>query len=279
MALLSLFYTQRARAGLRFRILDQRYAGRQAAPALSTWSFQERALCAGGWALGSWKVWHAFKVGYGSIAHWGVGQYLALLLVWVVSSIPFYQLGWGIASVLGFPLLIVMGVALTAGVVRALKLLDRPVREPTPLRTEPRELVHPLLGTFVLNACGEEYEGKVDWLGQQVTLSLGMELLENWDVVIAQATELWQRREEVAQAVGKMIQAELLETVNEQRTAGSESVFDGAGLLQAITLEQVMIDADGRYFFAFADGDLLGGHAIEVTGYLDRGPTDLGLFG
>jgi hypothetical protein len=59
----------------------------------------------------------------------------------------------------------------------------------------------------------------------------------------------------------------------------SAAKFDGAGLLQAITLEQVMIGADGQYFFAFADGDLLGGHAIEVTGYLDRGPTDLGLFG
>ena len=229
--------------------------------------------------MGSWKVWRACKVGYGSIAHWGVGQYLALLLVLVVLSVPLYRLGWGIASVLGLPLLIVAGFVLTAGVERALKFLDRPVREPTPLRTEPRELVHPLLGTFVLNACGEAYEGKVDWLGQQVTLSLGMVILENWDVVIAQTTELWQRREEVAQAVGKMIQTELLETVNEQRTPGSEPVFDGAGLLQAITLEEIMIDADGRYFFVFADGDLLGGHAIEVTGYLDRGPTDLGMFG
>jgi hypothetical protein len=229
--------------------------------------------------LGSWKLWHAFKVAYGSIAHWGVSQYLALLLVWAVSSVPFYQLGWGVASVLGLPLLMVAGFALTAGVVRAVKLLDRPVREPTPLRTEPRELVHPLLGTFVLNAYGEEYAGKVDWLGQQVTLSLVMEMLENWDVVIAQATELWQRREEIAQAVGKMVQTQLLETVNEQRTAGSEPVFDGAGLLQAITLEQITIDADGQYLFVFADGDLLGGHAIEVTGYLDSGPTDLGMFG
>ena len=225
--------------------------------------------------MGSRKVSHAFKVAYASIAHWGVSQYLALLLFWAVSSVPFCQLGWGIASVLGLPLLIVAGFALTTGLVRALKLLDRAVRKPTPLRTEPRELVHPLLGTFVLDACGEEYERKVDWLRQQVTLSLVTERLENWGVVIAHATELWQRREEISQAVGRMIQTELLEAVNEQRTARSEPVFDGAALLQAIVLERITIDADGCYCFLFADADLLGGHAIDVTGYLDSGPTHL----
>ena len=134
----------------------------------------------------------------------------------------------------------------------------------------------PELGTFTLNRLVNWFEAEVEWLGQPARLDIDRE--EDWDACVERAKALMADQKGWDEKVRSFAAQELLEQANDwaQDAAGNEDgepeEITREQFMERLELDAVQISADGRFEFWFNDGDLFWGHAIHVTGSLDKGP-------
>lgn len=132
------------------------------------------------------------------------------------------------------------------------------------------------LGTFTLNRSVGWFEAEADWLGQPVRLDFDKD--EDRADCLAHFHALMEGQQEWDQRVRAFAAEQLLELANdwEQDSAGNEErepeEITAEQFMERMELDAVQIYGDGAFEFWFNDGDLFWGHAIHVTGSLDRGP-------
>lgn len=201
-------------------------------------------------------------------------EYLLLAAFWLVISIPLYLAGWGMASLLGFPLMVLL-ITVCAWAA-SVWLKPKPHVPVKPRPGFPSELVHETLGTFALSEYSDdEYTRTIAWCNKDVRLSLVVDALEDVGKVLRAAGEFVIAGPRIEVQVLAFIVDELLETTNEELEAEGRPALDAAGLLSHATLESLAVRADGSYTVIYMADSLLGDHWIEVEGTLAEGPTSL----
>jgi len=206
------------------------------------------------------------------LTHWGVVEYILVATVWLIFSIPLFLAGWGAVSLLGFPLFL-LSIALLASLVKS---RSEPLEVPPaqPRLGFPSELVVPQLGPFPLSTySNERYEQAITWCGMPTCLSLSVEELSSIGAVLRAAESLVRSSLRVNSEVQAYATSQLLAGINEERKA--TEALDAETFLRAITLEMITVHADNTYEFLYRDGELLGGHWIEVHGELEGGPISI----
>ena len=132
----------------------------------------------------------------------------------------------------------------------------------------------PELGTFTLNRLVNWFEAEVEWLGQPARLDIDRE--EDWDACVEQAKALMAGQKGWDEKVRAFAAQELLDQANDWARDAAEGEepeeITREQFMERLELDAVQISAGGRFEFWFNDGDLFWGHAIHVTGALDKGP-------
>ena len=132
----------------------------------------------------------------------------------------------------------------------------------------------PELGTFVLNRLVNWFEAEVEWLGQPVRLDIDRE--EDWDACVEQVKALMADQKGWDEKVRAFAAQELLDQANDWARDAAEGEepeeITREQFMERMELDAVQISAGGSFEFWFNDGDLFWGHAIHVTGALDKGP-------
>lgn len=209
-----------------------------------------------------------------ALAHWGVRDYLLLGVFWLALSTPLYALGWGFASVTSLPLFVVMVAALTYALAPLVKPVPRNKAQPRP--GFPESLEAATLGNFPLSAYSDShYERPIDWCGAQVQLSLTVDSAQSVDAVVVVAASLTATSSRVNAEVTQFVTTELLPRINEERLAAGSVALAPEEFLGVITLQMITVNSDETYEFLYDDGDLLGGHWIEIHGSLTQGPIEV----
>ncbi|HIV69750.1 MAG TPA: DUF2262 domain-containing protein [Candidatus Aquabacterium excrementipullorum] len=209
-----------------------------------------------------------------ALAHWGVAAYFYFALFWLTLSTPLYFAGWGLASVLSLPLLLLTIFALTYGVSAFIKPAPRRKLQPRP--GFPDALEVPSLGTFPLSTFSDtNYQAAVDWCGGKVELSLSVETVESVPLVLLATASMVAASTRLNTEVARFAASALLPAINGERQAAGAASLTPEDFLQAISLQMIEVHADETYEFLYDDGDLLGGHWIEVHGHLRHGPLDV----
>jgi len=213
-----------------------------------------------------------------ALAHWGIREYFFLAVFWLTLSAPLYLAGWGLLSVLSLPLLLLAILILAYGASALVK--PAPQKKVQPKPGFPPSIEVPLLGFFPLSAYSDtRYEGKISWCGSEVELSLSIEEVELADSVRRVAVAITSEGSKVNSEVTQFAVRELLSEVNEGRSAAGQSELTAEQFLQIISLQSITVHSDETYEFLYDDGELFGGHWIEVHGNLTQGPIDVDLPG
>ena len=132
----------------------------------------------------------------------------------------------------------------------------------------------PELGTFVLNRLVNWFEAEVEWLGQPARLDIDRE--EDWDACVEQAKALMADQKGWDEKVRAFAAEQLTDLANDWAQSDDPEEepeeITREQFMERMELDAVQISADGSFEFWFNDGDLFWGHAIHVTGSLDKGP-------
>lgn len=203
-----------------------------------------------------------------AISHWGIIEYGMLCILWIILSIPLYLLGWGVLSILSFPLLLIIGYLITKAFML---ILDNPnINDNDSVRY--LELIDDARFGVVKKIGNFEYQIDTEWCGREIVLrvncadgSLFQKSLNNAVVLVGMGQEL-------LDSVLLYSCKNLLGIINEQFTAQGLQHIDCRDFNNTISLESIDIDDSGSYSFSFDDGGLLGGHSIIVDGSLEGGP-------
>ena len=117
----------------------------------------------------------------------------------------------------------------------------------------------------------------MEWLGQPARLDIDRE--EDWDACVEQAKALmadqkgWDEKMR-AFAPRSFSPRPTTGPRTPPRTRTRSRGDHREQFIERLELDAVQISADGRFEFWFNDGDLFWGHAIHVTGSLDKGAGD-----
>lgn len=128
-------------------------------------------------------------------------------------------------------------------------------------------------GVLTLDKRLNQYEAAVTWNKCEITLSLETQSKNDHSSALACAKRLFDDEASWASrindyAVEKLLGQTWLEQEDELKLTRDE-------FLSRMKLSSISISPDGQFDFWHDDGDLFFGHAIKVSGDLDRGPTDI----
>lgn len=150
----------------------------------------------------------------------------------------------------------------------------------------PRKLVHPSLGTLVLAPGAAQYAVAIEWVAggntpsgsegnKQLTLLIPAEEAHDLDATARTVQAMLADKENLDAALKRFMAAELLPSLNDGRAAAGRPPLTAHDLWGTVRLHSVTVYANGSYAFYYEDGDLLGGHTIEINGDLQQGPSFL----
>jgi len=209
-----------------------------------------------------------------ALAHWGRAQYAVVMAFWFVLSIPLYMAGWGIASVLSLPLMLLAIIGLASIASSLFKRLPVPVA--VPRQGFPDVLEHPVIGRFTLSPYSNAlYERTIDWCGASVKLSLAVDSMDSLGAVLTAADHIVDNSASLHRQIAELLIKELLPDLNRERQPSNAPLLSSERFLQTISLETIMVHADQTYAFIYQDGGLLGDHWIQVHGSIGSGPTEV----
>lgn len=134
------------------------------------------------------------------------------------------------------------------------------------------------LGTFTLNRSMGWFEAEADWLGQSIRLDFDRD--ENQADCLMQFHTLMENQRQWDERVRAFAAEQLLSLAkqweedaadNEEREAEE---ITREQFMERMELDAVQMSQTGDFEFWFNDGDLFWGHAIRVTGSLEKGPEE-----
>jgi len=157
----------------------------------------------------------------------------------------------------------VVGVARDADLEKAAQELKKPVY-----------YADPQFGRLELDRSLNWLSCDSSWLGAPIRLHASMDEAESEDAVLSVARTLWKDAAAWDARIRAFAADRLLELKNESWLKEGESELTRAEFIRRMTLESITVSPDGAFDFMHDDGDMFWGHAIDVTGNLQDGPTD-----
>ena len=134
-----------------------------------------------------------------------------------------------------------------------------------------------VLGTLKLNREFEQLEGEILWHGEQVSLSLEIDLQDSstWDVARSMAKKLVTNSENWDKTMRKFAAKELTELANEWQINDDEdenaNPITENTFAERIALTELSVTCEGDFTAYYDDDDLFLGHVIEICGSLENG--------
>jgi hypothetical protein len=155
---------------------------------------------------------------------------------------------------------------------RELVLFAERLRQPVVIPTE-------RFGDLVLNPTVNWLEGKADWNGKVIEITFAQDEGEELGELLKTAESLWSAQAAWKRRVDDFAVRELLPLKNDAWLGDGEAELTPADFQARMQLVSISIGGDGRFEFWHDDGDLFGGHAIEIRGNLKDGLMDAGIAG
>jgi hypothetical protein len=135
----------------------------------------------------------------------------------------------------------------------------------------PIVLHHATLGRLEYNRRVNWFEGRAQWCGQEVKVSLSCSRSEEPTAVLDVASRLFNEQEQWDRRVREYAVEQLLPLKNGSWLDEDEEEISAADFLSKMSLESISLDEEGDLTFWHNDGDLFCGHAIQISGNLADG--------
>lgn len=132
----------------------------------------------------------------------------------------------------------------------------------------------PVLGTFTLDRTIDWFAANVVWSGNAVSLNLSATETAEIQEALKTAHSLWQSQSEWNRRIREYAVHELLPLKNDVWLGDEEAELTADQFENRIKLQSITVYPDGSFEFWHDDGDLFGGHSIQISGNLMEGPTD-----
>lgn len=147
---------------------------------------------------------------------------------------------------------------------------------------KPVVLEDEILGTITLNKDYETFEGKVDWMGETIFISLEVEAdyKASWTRARKAAGQIVQNQKEY-DALWKEACIDyvlpLIPKWCEKDESLKEENYTREKLEQSLGLSELVVMPSGSYLAMYSDSDLFMEHAIEVRGSIKKGIKEIDL--
>jgi hypothetical protein len=128
-----------------------------------------------------------------------------------------------------------------------------------------------ILGRLEYNRRFGWFEGRAEWCGQDVKISLSCTRSEDPTAVLDVATRLFKEQARWDRLVREYAVEQLLPLKNDSWLDEDEEEISAAEFLSKMSLESISLDEEGDLTFWHNDGDLFWGHAIQISGNLTDG--------
>ncbi len=137
----------------------------------------------------------------------------------------------------------------------------------------------PLLGRLTLLKQIDVFEGTARWGGMPAAVHVEGGTEREAAPALATARALWRDESGWRRRIRDYVVAQMLPLKNEAWLSDDETELDAVTFANRLRLETIAVYPDGRFEFWFLDDDMFGGHAIQVRGDLEAGPTSANLAG
>jgi hypothetical protein len=142
---------------------------------------------------------------------------------------------------------------------------------------EPVAFEHPLFGTCTLDRRLDWYSAETLWNGVQVQLRLNES--DETQAALETALALWAHQAEWVQKVRDFAIQKLLPLKNDGWLDVGEIELSADEFAVRMALTEISVDPCGSFAFWHDDGEMFGGHSIEIRGSLTEGITDADICG
>lgn len=139
---------------------------------------------------------------------------------------------------------------------------------------EPILLHAPILGRLEYSRRFGEFEGRAEWCGRVVAISLRCAHPDDPTAVLQAAAQLFVEQAEWDRRVREYAVEKLLPLKNDSWLEEDEAELSAGAFLSKMTLDTIAVEESGDFSFWHNDGDLFWGHAIQISGSLSEGLTD-----
>ncbi len=130
------------------------------------------------------------------------------------------------------------------------------------------------LGRLEYDRSHGSYEGRADWCGQIVEVSLSCANPEFSTAVLEAATQLFFDQAEWHRRVQEYAVERLLPLKNDSWLGENDEELSADEFVSRMSLKAISLDETGDITFWHDDGELFWGHAIQISGSLSEGLTD-----
>jgi hypothetical protein len=137
----------------------------------------------------------------------------------------------------------------------------------------------PVLGHLTFDRSIRIYQGNATWHRQTVRVVVPAHSDAERDDALATARTLFDAQSEWDRRVRTLVIEKLLPLKNDVWLQDDESKFTATSFEARIHLQSIHIEREGRVEFWYSDGDMFGGHSIQVRGTLSDGPLSADLAG
>jgi hypothetical protein len=163
------------------------------------------------------------------------------------------------------------------GLLEALARIDASDAELNDYAVQLQEpVIHkdPVLGTFTLDRRVNWFSGDVVWNGNPIPLQLSARDPAEVQEALKSAYSLWESQDAWNRRIRDYAAQELLPLKNRNWLGENEAELSADQFKDRMTLEAIAVAPGGSFDFWHNDGDLFGGHTIQISGNLTEGPTD-----
>ena len=136
-----------------------------------------------------------------------------------------------------------------------------------------------VLGTFTLDKSINTYDGTVDWLGEEISVSFNLDEEENMRSSISLLRNLTANQKDWDVKARQFAASALTDLANEWLQEEDEEEITEEDFASRITLNEITAETDGEFIFWFDDDDIFLGHSICVTGTIENGFDDAEIAG
>jgi hypothetical protein len=129
------------------------------------------------------------------------------------------------------------------------------------------------IGTLKLNKSKNTFIGKAKWTDKKVELVFSVDHNGEIEQGLIVAKTLWNSQDEWDSKIKSFASKELLGLKNESWLDIGEKKLTSSQFKDRLTVKSVLFYEEGSFEFFFDDGELFGGHSVQVSGNIAEGLT------